>query len=262
MALQKFNRFAAAVQTLLQPLIIVALIAASLVGAAATIAAFAGHLPWPRITVAYGDTFHDIGLHVQIGVTAFLMMLCLYLPTVWRVQRLEVSHRRFEIGMEDVTRAYATVHAADRQGNFKLKSEFDAVRERFNYLSKHPDLGEMEPGVLEIASQMSHISTELAKVYSDEKVERARQFLQQRHEELAQFEQRIERATQVTQEISHWSRQLDLEEAVAKSRIDRLKEELRQVLPSVLPPAARTTEVQRRLGELKDLRPANRSPAE
>lgn len=265
MRLEQLNRMAVAVQTVLQPIVIIALIAATIAVVTVTGMALAGELPWPRMVVGYGDTFHEIGMYVQIIVAAFLLMLCLYLPSTWRVQRLEMSHRRFEIGMEDVTRAYATVHAADRTDTFQLKSEFDAVRERIQFLRDHPDLGEMEPGVLEIAAQMSHVSAELARTYSDEKVDRARQFLKQRQEELAEFESRIGEATQITQEIVHWARQLDLEESVAKSKLQRLKEELRDVLPAVLPPSAHTTEVQRRLSEfngLSDRPAANRSPAE
>lgn len=224
--------------------------------------AFAGRLPWPEIQIGYGGQAVEIGMYVQIGLTAFLLMLGIYLPTTWRVQRLELSHRRFEIGMADVTRAYAIAHAGDRAGTFELKTEFDAVRERFQFLRDHPDLGEMEPGILEIAAQMSHVSAELAHTYSDEKVERARTFLRQRHEELAQFDARIDQATAITHEIVHWARRLELEEAVAQSKLARLKDELRDVLPAVLPPSARTTEVQRRLSELSDKPSVNRTPAE
>lgn len=250
------------IQSVLQPLVIFALVVTCLGAVVATGMAFAGHLPWPDIQIGYGGAQVAIGMYVQIGLTAFLMMLGLYLPTTWRVQQLELSHRRFEIGMNDITRAYAVAHAGDRAGTFTMKSEFDSVRERFQFLRDHPDLGEMEPGILEIAAQMSHVSAELAHTYSDEKVERARVFLRQRQEELAQFEARIEQATAITHEIVHWARRLELEESVAKSKLSRLKEELREVLPAVLPPAARTTEVQRRLSELSDQPPVNRTPAE
>ena len=257
-----FNRFAIQVQSLLQPVVILALIVASLCAVVATGMAFAGYLPWPEVSVIYGGALYQIGMHLQIGMTAMLLILCLYLPTTWRVRRLEMAHRRFEINMHDVARAYATAHAADRAGTFRMKSEFDSVRERYQFLTAHPDLGAMEPGILEIAAQMSHVSTELAEIYSDEKVSRARAFLQQRHEELQNFDNRIEHATAVTEEITHWSRQLDLEESVARSQIDRLRAQLRDVLPAVLPPAARTSEVQRRLTELAERPAANATPAE
>ncbi len=47
---------------------------------------------------------------------------------------LENSHRRFSPGMQDVARAHAAAHAADRTGVFQLSSEFDALRERLAYL--------------------------------------------------------------------------------------------------------------------------------
>ncbi|WP_407492700.1 DNA repair protein [Pseudooceanicola sp. MF1-13] len=262
MSLGRINRIARQIQSVLQPVIVAALVLVSATAVIATGMAFAGRLPWPEIQIGYGGQALEIGMYVQIGLTALLIMLGIYLPTTWRVQRLELSHRRFEIGMADVTRAYAVAHAGDRAGTFNLKGEFDSVRERFQFLRDHPDLGDMEPGILEIAAQMSHVSAELAHTYSDEKVERARAFLRQRHEELAQFDARIEEATAITNEIVHWSRCLELEEAVAKSKLQRLKEELREVLPAVLPPAARTTEVQRRLTELSEKAAANRHPAE
>jgi NTP pyrophosphatase (non-canonical NTP hydrolase) len=262
MSLKRANRFARQAQSALQPLVVAALVLASVSAVIITGLAFAGRLPWPEIQIGYDGAPLDIGMYVQIGLTALLLMLGIYLPTTWRVQRLELSHRRFEIGMADVTRAYAVAHAGDRAGAFYLKNEFDAVRERFQFLRDHPDLGDMEPGILEVAAQMSHVSAELAHTYSDEKVERARTFLRQRQEELAQFDARIEQATAITHEIVHWARQLELEEAVANSKLDRLKEELREVLPAVLPPAARTTEVQRRLSELSEKSAVNRTPAE
>jgi len=262
MSFKRASRLTRQIQFVLQPLVVLALVVVCIGAVTATSMAFAGRLPWPEIQIGYDGALIEIGMYVQIGLTAFLLMLGIYLPTTWRVQRLELSHRRFEIGMNDVTRAYAIAHAGDREGLFNLKSEFDSVRERFQFLRDHPDLGEMEPGILEIAAQMSHVSAELAHIYSDEKVERARTFLRQRQEELAQFDARIEQATAITHEIVHWARRLELEESVAQSKMARLKEELREVLPAVLPPAARTTEVQRRLSELSDQAPVNRTPAE
>lgn len=262
MSLSKASSLARQVQFFLQPLVMATLVLACITAVIATGLALAGRLPWPEIQIGYDGTMIEAGMALQIGLTFFLLLLGVYLPTTWRVQRLELSHRRFELGMSDVTRAYIAAHAGDRTGVFTLKSEFDAVRERIKFLMDHPDLGEMEPGILEIAAQMSHVSAELAHTYSDEKVDRARTFLQQRQEELVQFEARIEQATAITHEIVHWARRLELEEAVAKSKLNRLKEELRDVLPAVLPPAARTTEVQRRLADLSDKAPANQTPAE
>ena len=62
-----------------------------------------------------------------------------------RVMRLENSHRSFRVTMWDVAQAYQAAHAADRDGCFRLKSEFDSVRERLEHLRRHPDLGVLEP---------------------------------------------------------------------------------------------------------------------
>ncbi|MFC2968339.1 hypothetical protein [Acidimangrovimonas pyrenivorans] len=70
-------------------------------------------------------------------------------------------------------RALARAHGGDREGVFALSSEFDSMRERLTHLRKHPDLSGLEPELLELAAQMSHLSRDLARVYSDEKVARA-----------------------------------------------------------------------------------------
>ncbi|MGR3551255.1 DNA repair protein [Pseudooceanicola sp.] len=257
-----FNKTSLLVQSILQPIVMAALIIGTIGAVIATGLAFAGELPWPGIAVEYGETSVQIGMALQIGMTAFLMMLCVFLPTTWRVRRLENSHRRFELNMDDVTRAYAAAHAGDRAGVFQLKHEFDAVRERIQFLRNHPDLGEMEPGILEIAAQMSQVSSELARVYSDEKMSRARVFLDQRQQELATFEERIDQATGITRELVHWARQVELGEAVAQSRLDRLREEMSNVMPTLLPAAARPAQLPRRYVDLAKSEPANTTPAE
>ena len=97
--------------------------------------------------------------------------------------------------LTDITRAYGAVHAADRGDAFRFSTEFDAVRERLAYLRDHPDLSSLEPALLEVAAQMSHISKELAEVYSDERVNRARSFLEQRQYEVAPSTSRPAHAT-------------------------------------------------------------------
>ena len=125
------------------------------------------------------------GMYLQIFVTILAAGICFFLPFNVRIMQLEISHRRFTVSMDDVARAYGAVHAADRGRTFQLSSEFDAVREHLAYLRDHPDLSTLEPALLETAAQMSHISRELAEVYSDEKIGRARDFLKQ-HQEVAQ----------------------------------------------------------------------------
>ena len=135
--------------------------------------------------------------------------------------------------MSDVSRAYGAVHAADRGDTFRISSEFDAVRERLAYLRDHPDLSTLEPAVLEIAAQMSYVSKELAQVYSDERITRARGFLEQRQFELDQFNARLDQAKVASTEMKHWLHEIELEESVAAAQLDRLRDELKDVLPEL-----------------------------
>lgn len=197
-----------------------------------TLLAATGLLPWPMISAAYGPAaWPDAGMWMQIGVTALLLLLCVFLPANARMVRLESSHRDFTITMDDVARAYAIAHAADRKGTYALSSEFDAVRERIRFMRKHPDLAALEPAVLEVAAQMSKESRALAEVYSDDKVARARAFLTQRQEEVQAMKDRIAVARLTCDELRRWRDDVVAEERVAETQIQRLEADLREVLP-------------------------------
>jgi len=220
--------------SLFQRLTTILLVLTALGLVAATAAAALGGLPWLRFEAAYGGTtYENAGQIAQLGGTVLAVLLCVYLPSNTRIMALETSHRRFDLGMRDIARAYHAAHAADRDDVFRLSSEFDAVRERLAWLREHPDLGGLEPGLLEVAAQMSHVSQELADTYSEEKVARARQFLRQRQQEVAAFNDRIERAKAVSQELRHWAHEVELEESVAASQLARLREDLMAVLPEL-----------------------------
>lgn len=221
-------------QSILQRTAFVVFLASALTLTAATIAAALGALPWLEFSAGFGgETYQNAGQMAQIGLTVLAVLLCVYLPANARIMALETSHRRFNIGMQDVARAYHAAHAADRAGLFRLSSEFDAVRERLAYLRDHPDLGTLEPDLLEVAAQMSHISRELAQVYSDDRIARARNFLTQRQQEVEAFNARLDQAKQITRELKHWCHEVELEESVAASQLQRLHEELREVLPEL-----------------------------
>jgi len=221
-------------QYLLHRLAVIVFVLSALGLSAITIAGFFGLVPWLEFSVSFGGvTYENAGQIAQIGLTALAVLLCFYLPANGRIMALENSHRRFSLGMQDVARAYAAAHAADRTGVFQLSSEFDAVRERLAYLRDHPDLGGLEPDLLEVAAQMSHISRELSDVYSDEKVARARAFLTQRQQEIEAFNARLDQAKQISRELKHWAHEVDLEESVASSQLTRLRDDLRDVLPEL-----------------------------
>lgn len=206
------------------------LMALALLGATG-MAAF-GLWPWIDLNLGWNGTPLPLaGMYAQIGLTIFAVVLCFFLPSNARILRLEHSHRSFHVGMQDVARAYGMLHAADRGGVFQLSSEFDAVRERLAFARNHPDLGSLEPAVLEVAAQMSHVSRQLAEVYSDEKVTRARSFLEERQHEVERFNQQLDEAKAISTELSHWHHQVELEEAVAAAQLDRLRDGLQKVLP-------------------------------
>lgn len=207
---------------------------AALAAVAATALSTAGLWPWLDLDAGIGGVpYPQAGMIAQIALTALLVMLAFYLPANGRILALERSHRSFSLQMEDVARAYAAVHAADRKGTFDLASEFDAVKNRMAFLKDHPDLGSLEPEVLEVAAQMSQVSHELAETYSDANVARARTFLKQRQEEAAQLAARLEDAKVILHELEQWTRDVEIEESIARSQMLRLREELFELLPEL-----------------------------
>lgn len=205
----------------------------------ATLLSATGYWPWLDLEVKIGgQAVENAGLYVQLGGTAIAVLLCFFLPSDRRIMALENSHRSFHMGLEDVARAYHHAHAADRNDVFQMSAEFDAMRERIAYLRDHPDMGQMEPEILEMAAQMSYVSRELAVTYSDENVSRARDFLRQRQHEVEAFDKRLDRAKEIHQELKHWLTQVELEESVAASQLERLRDELLVILPEMGPELA------------------------
>lgn len=193
-----------------------------------------GAASWLTMPVMFGDVLWPaFGVYLQIGVTVLLVAVATMIPTNMRMTALERSHRSFHIGMEDVARAYHLCHTADRAGVFTFSSEFDAVRARIAYLRDHPDLSRLEPEVLEVAAQMSQQSRHLADVYSDEKVTRAKAFLEQRQVEAEDQQQKIVEALHAVHEIGKWAQQVDLEESVVASQLAQLDERLQLALPAL-----------------------------
>ena len=199
-----------------------------------TLMSLAGLSPWFVIQASYdGVSIPWAGMALQIGFTLFCIGLCFFLPASRRILKLEAAHREFYMNMEDVARAYRTSHAADRMGLFKAASEFDSVRDRINHLRSHPDLGALEPGVMEVAAQMSHESRELARIYSNDNVERAREFLRQRQEEAARLEDTIKMARENCDQLRHWLLEVQTEEALVKRHLARLEADLLELLPQL-----------------------------
>ncbi|MBM2574695.1 DNA repair protein [Jannaschia sp. Os4] len=223
-------RQAAVATSILQQICTLVLVIAALAMVALTAAAFAGLVPWLDLPVAYaGAEVAEAGMWAQIGLTVLLLALVGFLPSAARMRRIEVTARDFHLSMADVAKAYDYVHAADREGNFLLEREFDAMRERMDWMRRHPDLSELEHDVLQVAAQMSVESRELAEIYSDEKVERARTFLRQRQKEVEDYRERIAMAQATVGEMRRWMQSVSVEEGVAEKQLDRLRKDLAEI---------------------------------
>lgn len=212
--------------------LLMALLALALV--TATVAATVGYLPWLTLTARFGDlVVPDMGMYLQIFFTALCVSLLFFLPSHGRMMRLENSHRKFHLTMQDVATAYRIAHEGDREQLFKTGAEFDAVRERIAHLRNHPDLMGLEPDILEVAAQMSFESRELARIYSKDRVERARTFLRQRHEEMEEYRSNLKLARSSVDELKHWLMQVEADELVVSKQVDALEADLNALLPKL-----------------------------
>ncbi|WP_298290397.1 DNA repair protein [uncultured Litoreibacter sp.] len=220
------------VQQFFQKVALVAVVGFSVVVLGATLAAALGLAPWLSFTASYGETVVPYaGMITQLFLAALAISLCFYLPSNRRILELEKSHRNFHISMEDIARAYAIAHKADREELFSMSSEFDAVRERIMFMREHPELETLEPSVLEVAAQMGREARELAEIYSDEKVGRAKTFLKQRQEEIEQYRERLNLAQQTVKDLKRWSQQVHVEDSVVQAQMNRLEADLAEILP-------------------------------
>jgi hypothetical protein len=200
----------------------------------ATLAAALGQIPWPELSLRWGGAYvPEAGKYAQIGVTILLALLCVFLPANARMGRLERSHRSFQISLEDVRRAYEIAHAADRRQLFGLSSEFDQMRARMEHLRKHPDLAELEPELLQLAAQMSFESRDLARIYSEDRVARAKTFLTHRQQEVERLAERIRLARMTCDEMRRWLTDVEAEERKNHGQLKRLEADLREILPGL-----------------------------
>jgi hypothetical protein len=219
---------------LLQTLGQVVVVGLALALAAASLAAAFGLIPWPQIALFFGgQALPQAGMWLQLGLTALLIMLTFYLPANARMARLERSHRSFAMGMQDVAQAYRQAHAADRAGVFALSGEFESMRARMEHLRKHPDFQHLEPELLQLAAQMSLETRDLARAYSDIKVNRAKDFLRQRQQEIDHLTERLGLARTICDELRRWSTDLQAEELQAQAQLKRLEADLKEILPQL-----------------------------
>ena len=212
---------------------LVAMVLFSIVGLmlfAAAGLAFAGILPWLALDVSYGgEAVPWAGQATQIAVTALFLLLAVYVPTNRRIMMLEATHRKFALSMDDITSAYQAAHLADRRKAFEMNREFDAVRERLEYLRTHPDLPEIDAELLTIAAQMSQQSRDLARTFSEDRVRHAEEALRQRKENAAELQSRIENANAVCRSLRRQIEDVEFEEGSAANQLMRLREELAEL---------------------------------
>ncbi len=196
-----------------------------------------GLWPWLGLALTWGGAeIAYAGILVQVALALFGLILAFHLPTNARMMALELSHRRFDIAMQDIARAYHIAHAADRSQAFRLTSEFDAVKERLAFLRRHPDLDALEPELLDLAAKMSFAARDLAEVYADDKVDRARMFLRQRQEEVHRFTQRLGDARAAVSDLKVYKHEVEIEEAHARRALDKFRAELIDLVPEVFAP--------------------------
>ena len=237
MFFQGFSKLAAIGQ--LAAMAIFTLAGLALLGATAL--AFAGVLPWIDLPISFGgEPVIWAGAAAQVVLTALFLLLAVYVPTSRQVLMLEAAHREFAVSMDDILSAYQAAHLADRKQAFSMQREFDAVRERFEYLKKHPDLPEIDAKLLTIAAQMSHQSRDLAKTFSEENVERARESLKQRRRDAEELQERIQSANATSRELRREIEDVEYEEGSARSQLMRLREELSELEARIAGNGART----------------------
>ncbi len=220
---------------------VVAIAAFAVLSIGALLGAVVGLWPWLGLPLTWGDAeVPHAGVWVQ-GVLAFIgAVLLACLPAHARIRAIELGRGRFDMTMEDIARAYQVAHARDRGQAFRLASEFDAIRERLTDLYRHPDLDRLEPELLELAAKMSFASRDLAEVYSDEKIDRARQFLRQRHEEIGRFHRRLDTARAAMADLQAYKQSVDDDEAIAARMLDQLRADLSELAPELFVPPTRS----------------------
>lgn len=200
---------------------------AALAAVLATSLALAGVLPFLDLTVSYGGQVIGWGgMAAQLGLTVLLVALAGVLPSAWRVMRLEASHRSFNMDMDDITRAYRAAHMADRAQMFDMQREFDAVRERYTFLRRNPDLADIEAELLTVAAQMSTQSRDLAETFSDERLARTREALLTRRREADALKARLDAVRGEVTRLTRLKSSVESDEAAVDAMLHELESQM------------------------------------
>ncbi len=205
----------------------IVIVGAALFALTTTFLCFIGYLPWLELSISFGGApVAWAGMAFQIGLAILLGSMLFFLPSAVRVLQLENAHRRFEINMDDVTNAYRAAHMADRKEVFDMRREFDAVRERYQYLKDDPTLAEMDAELLTIAAQMSQQSQELAETFSDAKVSRAKEALKQRNADADALQASIKQAYAKSLDLRRMIESVEYNETLVAVQLVELRNEV------------------------------------
>lgn len=173
---------------------------------------------------------------VDRGETAVLLvaLLCSCIPiAMWAggqpLRSAEID-RTYQISMDDITRAYAVAHQADRSGIFTLQGEFDGVRARMNVLMQHPELQNLSPELRVVAAQMSQVSRDLARRYNNQAVTDAYTLIEQCEQECARLEALVSQGIEAEAVIRIAVQKLDLRLTTAHSRLQAAEDAINEKL--------------------------------
>jgi len=203
-----------------------------------TLIAIAGLAWWWLALIKLGHTIAPeviiTGIDRGETVVLLLAIMCSCFPAaMWAggqpLKRAELEHA-FRVKMDDVVRAYYAAHAADRSGVFKLTGEFDAMRERMEWLSDHPELQALTPDLRLLGAQMSIVTRDLARRYSDEVVQEVDDLLTHSERDCDQFEEQVNRSLEAQAAIRTRVQKLDLRYATAYSQDSAVTEAIEQEL--------------------------------
>jgi hypothetical protein len=176
---------------------------------------------------------NDNGIVLQISICLFLVLAALLLSTLSRLARLERLQKTSALSLPDIATAYRLSHAADRKGAFALVGEFDQMRLRMDHLRNHPDLQDLQDDLLQIAAQMSMQTRDLARIYSDENVKGATDFLRQRQLDVQALSDQLTIARTTCDELLACSNTVDADDDQIRQHIEQLEHELKDILPSL-----------------------------
>ena len=118
---------------------------------------------------------------------------------------------------------------ADRAETFEIRREFDDIRQRYKYLKGQPGLAEIDDELLTLGAQMSHESRDLAETFSDRRVARVRENLQQRKEDAAALEDRLEKIKTETVGLERLKEDLGISDQELADRIISLQSTLTEL---------------------------------